>query len=252
MKHKTLIKNIILLLLATATLVLGAVLPGVVAAWQDEGHGVSFAPISAVELELRQDGLTLGERIAILSDPSTTTEIPEGMAERTSEEILDLAAEQLMAYQKAGLILSPDLDVHTQTFSCVPWMAIYYGDVTRNCVYWALRIQFDGEEMPLYLTIDDETGIILAIQYEDSKTGYYLDGETDYFDPEISMDTLREVYLAELGEEFTEHEPSYVETEALGAPYGQYCQLSWGETLYGECRIAFDMWHYGFRISLVS
>lgn len=234
--------NILLILLLTlGMLAAGAFLPQIVAAVQDSRPQEGHAPVQGVELELRVDYLSVMDRIAILSN-TNAVEIPEEMASRSLDEILDLAAEIVAQYQNAGLITAPDIDVHSQLMGYSVWLSVFQGDTTVSSIHWNLQILFDEEEAPLLMSINDETGALLRITYDYSKESY--------FDPDISMEVLSTLYLAGLGEDFSEYSPAGLEVYTdNGKIIGQNWAAFWEDEVYGSYGVSFDTRQYGFSVS---
>lgn len=243
-------KTAALVLLSFAVLVLGALLPGILADIQEQSYAPGFAAMNSVELQLRSDGnISLKDAISLVCNSTNTVEVGEEMTTRTAAEVMDLAEELLQPYLELGLIIAPGLDVRSQTYSCVPNLVVSEGEAASSVIFWQVLILFDEEEPALRLAIEDQTGALAALDYHYSKTDYVYSGVT-YFVPDATLETLCKIYLDGLGEEFTEYTPTVAQTytDADGVT-AQHWNFSW-EGTFGPAGISFDVWPYGISISL--
>lgn len=235
-------KSPLVLALTAGLILLCACLPQLAAALADGRPESGYAPLKAVEFTLRGGGDMLS-KIAIQYHANQSIEIAEELATHTIDEMLDFAAEALLPYQEAGIILTPDLDVHRQLISYTPFMVAADGaEGTRSNVLWTLRILFDEEEPILWMTMDDETGKIIFMSYEYSKEAW--------FDKYSSLEKLVELYFSGLGEDVpTIDAPNLSNKHQDGEIVGQHWVHYWVDEDLGDCGIIFYLYRYGFYIS---
>lgn len=239
-------KTPLLVLLTIAVLVLGALLPGILANIHEGSYEPGFAAMNSVELQLRSHGsISLKDAISLVANSTNAVEVDEAMTTRTKEEILDLTGELLQPYLDREVILAPGLDVPAQAYSCIPSLSVSSGDSAGSTVFWTVLILFDEEEPALQVAIEDRSGAIIALGYNYSKAG--IDGK-DYLVPDETLKALCEIYLAGLGEEFSGYTPTVTEsyTDADGVT-AQHWNISW-ESAYGPAGIGFDVWEHGCSI----
>ena len=244
-------KTVLVVLLCIAILVLGAMLPMFLADIHERRFAPGFAAMSSVELQLRDSSaLGLKDKFSLVSNSTNTLEVNEEVASRTAGEILELAESQLQPYLDANLILAPDLDVSSQAYFCQPYLTVSEGEMVVSVVVWQVLIQFDEEEYPLVLAIDDQTGVLVSLDYRYSKTDLYDMGE-DYFVPDQNIDALIEIFLSGLGEEFTEYMSAAGNHKYSGGTgtNGQSWTISW-EGDFGLVGLEFHAWPYGLNVDI--
>lgn len=244
-------KTALLILLTITVVVLGALLPGILADIHESRFEAGFADIRSVELQLRSDGNhSLKDAISLVCNSINTLAVSENVTVRTEDEILDLAEQLLRPYLDQGLILASGLDVHSQTYSCIPYLTVSEGEAAASVVFWEVLILFDEEEPALRLGIEDQTGALVVLDYHSSKTDYIYTG-VEYFTPDETMEKLCKTYLEGLGSEFDSFTPEKdTETNtSSGGVYAQHWNISW-EGEFGPAGIGFDAWPYGVTISL--
>lgn len=240
-KRKTL-----LLLLTALILILGALMPGLLARIHEGSYKPDYAAMNSVELQLRGAQASLKETMSVISNSTNTLEVSESMATRSAGEVLELAEELLQPYVDAGLIPVPDLNIAKQAYSCKPFLTVFEGEMAASVVAWQVLIQFDEEEPALVLGIDDRSGALMVLDYTSSKLEFY----PSYFIPDETMETLSELYLSGLGDEFTQKFPEVVNTYTEdGGIRAQHGRIDW-ETEFGPAGISFDVWPYGVTVSL--
>ena len=234
-----------LLLLTALVLILGALMPGLTAWLHERSYQPDYAAMNSVELKLRGQQASLKERLSVISNSNNTLEVSETTATRSAGEVLELAEELLQPYVNAGLIPVPDLDVGKQAYSCKPYLTVFEGEPVASVIAWQVLILFDEEEPALVLGIDDETGALVVLDFQSSK----LEFTPSYFVPDETMQTLSELYLSGLGEEFSQEYPTLVDSYTKGGVRAQHWTINW-ETEFGPAGISFDVWPYGVTVSL--
>ena len=242
-------KTGLVVLLCAVLLILGAMLPGILADIHESRYAPGYAAMNSVELQLR-DSSTLGlkDKFSLVSNSTNTLEVNEEVASHTAGEILELVESQLQPYLDANLILAPDLDVSTQAYFCQPYLTVSEGETVVSVVVWQVRIQFDEEEYPLVLAIDDQTGALMSLDYRYSKTDLYDMGE-EYFVPDQNIDALIDIFLSGLGDEFSEYMPDVGDNKYSGGTgtNGQSWRISW-EGDFGPVGLELRAWPYGIDV----
>ena len=237
--------NYLLLLLTALILILGALMPGLMARIHEDSYKPDYAAMNSVELHLQGAQTSLKETISVISNSTNTLEVSESMATRSAGEVLEMAEELVQPYVDAGLIPVPDLNIAKQAYSCKPYLTVFEGEMVASVIAWQILIQFDEEEPALVLGIDDQSGVLMVLDYQSSK----LEFTPTYFVPDVTMQTLSELYLSGLGEEFLQEFPTAVDSYTKGDVRAQHWTIDW-ETEFGPAGISFDVWPYGVTVSL--
>lgn len=237
-------KKTLVLALTAGLILLCACLPKLAAFLADGRRESGYAPLRAVEFTL-QGGADIREKIAVQCHSNQTLEIAEALASHTIDEMLDFAAEALEPYREAGIMLTSNLDVHSQILSYTPFMVVMEGpEGTRSNILWTLRILFDEEEPTLWLTMDDETGKIICMSYEFSKEAW--------FDPYESMENLVEIYFSGLDVGIPEIDAPNLKSRYWdGKIVEQVWNYYWTDEELGECGIEFHLFEYRLEINLM-
>ena len=148
----------------------------------------------------------------------------------TVEEVQEAAIEALSPYIKAELICC---DVSLLDFGCEP--KVIYSDIfpEEYNIYW--DVWFYGSVDDVYhnvsLTLDDETGMLVLINYNHNPTGDEYSGEVVY-QPEKAQ-IFAEIFFDGLGEALL--------GEFLGCEDTGYSLLwRWGDAKDGEYSIEFN------------
>lgn len=230
------------LLLCAVVLFLGARLPKSVAAVQDhvDINQVRYAPISEVHLEF-DDSLTIKEKLAVKENANSNVPVPAKLCSRTQENILTLAQEALEEYVEAGL-LPFDVDVRGQMSDCRAFLAYdYYAE--SSFVFWDLVLS-DSEwsDWVILLTIDDETGTILSIQFGSNPDPIYA------LPLDEKLETFCTLYKENLGTEFSEYDEAYYKknTESTTDGRDMFVLLNWWDPDYGKVAVQLSLHEYGF------
>lgn len=231
-----------MLLLCAAALFVGARLPKSVAAVQDhvEINQVYYAPISEVHLQF-DDSLTIKEKLAVKANANTNVPVPAKLCSRTQDNILTLAQEALEEYVETGL-LPFDVDVRSQMSDCGAFLAYdYYAE--SSFIFWDLVLS-DSEwsDWVIFLTLDDETGTIITIQFGFNPDPIYA------LPLDEKLETFCTLYKENLGTEFSEFDETYYKknTESTSDGRDMFVWLRWWDTDYGDMAVQLTLHEYGF------
>ena len=166
------LKTLLVLMLTGLLFAFFAVLPRLTGAFYDDrlqGQSGS-APIQSVELELHDmDSDAPGYMLRKLALERSMTDVPitSQQASMTEEEVIAAAQAGMEIYVDAGIF---------EWFDCTyqgadPYFGLEPSDKSRHMIFWS--VVFTNENRPyqsLLLHIDDETGKIIYIKYEDDGT----------------------------------------------------------------------------------
>lgn len=236
--HK--LKTVLILLLTAALIAGGAVLPRIVSSATDEASigKEEISPIHSVELEVveteERESASMARKLILLQDmyvlPLTEEEASMGAAEAIAAA--EIAMEE---YTAAGIFQWFDVD----SVSAEPFIGIDPRDMDNYNIYWT--VYFDMGEEPygtLLLYIDDETGVVLHIEYN-RYDSFTMEGvwEANW----AVMDAFTDVYFRQLGmSEVADYfrSASLVDEGEIdgGVAYRRY---TIGDVDYGEIRIEF-------------
>lgn len=243
-------RAILMILLTVAVVILGALLPELLAQIQEGSMEPGYAAMNSVELTLRSgDSRYLKDAISLVSNSIHTLEVSEEVATRSREEILQLVPKLLQPYLDRNLILAPGLDVKEMTYSCLPYLTVSEGEAASSAVLWEVLILFDEEEPALRLGIEDQTGALVMLDFHSGKTEASISG-IDYFLPDETLRTLCSIYLDGLGSEFADQVPEDIQAHITSdGVYAQHWNFSW-EGAFGPAGISFDVWPNGITVSI--
>lgn len=235
-------KTFLILTLTAILIMLCSTLPYISAFIMDKHYEGGFAQVSPVQLQLRSS-VSMLDRLAIQSYSTRSIEISEELTAHSADDVMTFAALELERYRQAGIIEAPDLDVRKQTISCESFIVLADGvETAKSNIIWTLRILHDDEEPPLCVTIDDETGKLLCIQYEYTKGIQY--------DPDTALHTLVQLYFSGLGEEVPQVRSEDI-INTMDGPHGnQQWSYYWHDDALGISGIRFTLWEYGIVIDL--
>lgn len=242
-------KTLLAMVLALLIIILGALLPSLVGKLQDryDNGRISHAQISEIHLEFDNSGMTLREKLALLSGLTSTMQVSTDMTSHTSAEIWQIAMETAEIYRQAGLIPS-NLSAADVSY-CVPMMAYwaqYEGAAQiHSNIFWELSIADGaGGDNALTMVIDDRTGVVCTLSYQ-NVTAH----REETLRLSKALETLCSLALDELGEEFTEFDPkALVSAAGITENTSSYAaaDISWEDPTYGEVRLAFVVSEVGF------
>lgn len=224
------LKNLLILLITLGLLVLGANLPGLVAALQDSATAGSagYSDIQPVSLDLSGERRYLSpvEKLRLLGQYNNIP-ITAGQAAMTEDDVYATVIAQMDRYAAAGIFEWFEMTSQmAQPFLCVDPQ-----DPSRYNIFWTVTLVNEKEPFQsLIVDMDDETGTICAIRYDLYGT-YDVNGvwERSY----QVLDAVATVYLNGLGVLADRSE-----TEVAPAFY-EYLELD-GEVLCGRLAFADD------------
>lgn len=235
-------KTFLILTLTAILIMLCSTLPYISAFIMDKHYEGGFSQVSPVQLQLRSS-VSMLDRLAIQSYSTRSIEISEDLTAHSADDVMTIAARELERYLQAGIIAAPDLDVSKQTISCDSFIILADGtEASKSNIIWILRILHDDEEPPLCVTIDDETGKLLCIQYKYTK-GIQYDSDT-------ALHTLVQLYFSGLDEAVPDVKSEDIINTMDGTNSNQQWSYRWHDDTLGICGIRFTLWEYGIIIDL--
>lgn len=242
-------KTLLALVLSVLTVLLGALLPSLTGTLQDrlDSGRIGYAQVSEIHLEFDNSGMTLREKLALLSGLTSTMQVSTDMTAHTTAEIWQIAMETAEAYRQAGLI--PTKLSASDIAYCIPMMAYWAPNDSmsqiHSNIFWELSIADGaGGDNALTMMIDDRTGTVCTLSYQNV---------TVHRDQTVrlnkSLEILCTLALEELGAEFEEFDPKSLVTEA-GLPENSSsyaaADIAWEDPTHGEVRLAFVVSEVGF------
>ena len=242
-------KTLLVLLLCLLVLVLGAMLPGLVGRIQDSRNAgsVGNAALDPVRLEFDSSGMTLREKLGLLSSLTNSMQVSTDMTAHTTAEVWQIALETVERYRQAGLI--PTNLTAADIAYCIPIMAYWEqysgGAQIRSNIFWELSIaDGGGGGNALTMMIDDRTGTVCTLSYQNVTTH-----RTENTRLNKALEQLCTLALEELGEEFGEFDAGkLVEAAGVSESTSSYAaaDIAWDDPAYGEVRMAFVVSDVGF------
>ena len=171
-------------------LALGAVLPVLVTALQDHTvqNSIGYADSSAVVLDLStEQSLSTVEKLILLNQ-SNSYIISENETKMSASQALSCVQAHIAHYTDAELLPAMDDSQH----QIVP--AICIDDATQaHCVIWAVYLEYNNTDL-LTAIVDDETGIILSVDYQVFEQRF--DISTERY--KHKLEAFMEIYLSQL------------------------------------------------------
>lgn len=259
------LKSFLALLLATAVIVLGALLPKFIGERQDAANDnqLLFAPINDVRLEFTQEEITMSQTVAIQAYQAEAVEIPYGLTSLGKEKAEAAALAAMERYQQAGTLFQNITD-QGQFIYCQPVLmygATVSGSIAeqeeqrydssgnnrQSNIYWDIAYSNTSNDAGFYscyfhFIIDDRTGTVCSVDYSDGNHRYKQE------DMEFILASFCDSYLSELGEEFYWCDVEDIVANAKAPLDNSYLasDISWTDSVYGECRITFFVNENGF------
>lgn len=239
--HK--IRITILLLMTALLLAAGAVLPGIVAAVQEDGqmNEVGYSPIQSVELKLteEQESLPMLGKLSLFNDGGLYA-VSEDEAAMTREDVREAVERELAHYYEWEMIPYNWVD---SSFIATPYLAYGTDNDAMYSIFWEVAIYCDSENsFSLNLYVDDETGKILSLHFDSV-------WPLEIYDLQVYLDLFHQIYFESLG--MTES-AEYWENNGLvedisqnsgGIPAVRY---TFGDMIYGEVNVEFYVYSRGF------
>lgn len=184
-----------LILLTLGLLLLFACLPGIIAAVSDfqAGKRPACRDIRSVRLDISQDGpLSFQDKLSLLKD-AQVVDLDQSQATMTEAEVEEAVTVFLQNCESAGVI---EPFVPTR-LSMQPKLVYDYYDPSSYLVVWSVTILSKKEPNRfLLLDVDDETGVILSISYNVSRS-FPMEGVWER--NKAVMDRFVSLYFDQLG-----------------------------------------------------
>lgn len=239
----------VLILITIVLLAVGATLPAIAAAVQDQtivNHS-SFGDMESLKLDFSDPEVTpLLQKLALLRDGSFYTVSPDKTKIRQSE-VEQLVKEGLALYYQDELI---PYNWQKYEFSALPHLVYSNADQDTYAIFWVVDIRWPETEDYLSLYLDDETGLILYLHYGAAST-------LDVYTAQGYLNALSDVYFASTGlsdiladpEEFG---AEWIEFDDAGvyAKNDKYYVHTIHHPDYGVLEIQFWFYQNGFYTSI--
>lgn len=195
------LKIVLTLLLTLAALTAGAFLPQAVSGMADRAKmgETSTAPIQSLELEiLSEQQRESRDMLRLLSQCGNRSNYPilAEEAAMTEDEVYKAAVEGLQKYADAGIF-----DGFEPTFHAAePYLGLSKDDFSNYCRFWTVSfVKEDTSYESLFLHIDDESGKILLVNYENYEVYGGFNAATAYEYNHAVMEKFTDIYFSELG-----------------------------------------------------
>lgn len=239
----------VLILITIALLAVGATLPAIAAAVQDQtivNHS-SFRDMESLKLDFSDPEVTpLLQKLALLRDGSFYTVSPDKTKIRQSE-VEQLVKDGLALYYQNELI---PYNWQKYEFSALPHLVYSNADQDTYAIFWVVDIRWPETEDYLSLYLDDETGLILYMHYGTASA-------LDVYTAQGYLDALSDAYFASTGlsdiladpEEFG---AEWIEFDDAGvyAKNDKYYVHTIHHPDYGVLEIQFWLYQNGFYTSI--
>lgn len=181
----------VLILITIALLAVGASLPAIAAAVQDQtivNHS-SFGDMESLKLDFSDPEVTpLLQKLALIRDGSFYTVSPSKTKIRQSG-IEQLVKDGLALYYQDELI---PYNWDNYEFSSVPHLVYNDADKDTYAIFWVVSIHWPDSGDVLSLYVDDETGLILYLHYSTASA-------MDVYTAQGYLDVLSNAYFASTG-----------------------------------------------------
>lgn len=242
--HK--IRITILLLMMALLLTAGAVLPGIVAAVQDDEKAgeVGYSPIQSIELKLTEERETLPMlgKLSLLNEGLYS--ISEDEASMTQEDVREAVERELAPYYEWEMI---PYNWKDPTFIATPYLAYGAENDAMYCIFWEVAVYCDAENpFSLNLYVDDDTGKILWLHFDSGSS-------LEIYDQQSYLELFHQIYFDSLGmtesAQFWE-ENELVEDISQNSGAISAVRYTFGDMIYGEINIEFYVYSQGFYILL--
>lgn len=239
----------VLILITIALLAVGATLPAIAAAVQDQtivNHS-SFGDMESLKLDYSDpEVIPLLQKLALIRDGSFYTVSPDKTKIRQSE-VEQLVKEGLALYYQNELI---PYNWQKYEFSALPHLVYSNADQDTYAIFWVVDIRWPETEDYLSLYLDDETGLILYMHYGTASA-------LDVYTAQGYLDALSDAYFASTGlsdiladpEEFG---AEWIEFDDAGvyAKNDKYYVHTIHHPDYGVLEIQFWLYQNGFYTSI--
>ncbi len=234
------IGTVLLIVLCLAVIIGGAFLPRYVFSWQDSAaEKPGYAPISEVSLEVgNKNASSIRAKLALLDGAQRSMELPASLASLSERQVDTIIRNLINTCQGAGLLpgLSQTLtrgQIHTQ-----PYLVRWSDSESQGSIFWHVNVELDPSYgRTLFLILDDETGTVCLMEYNDSS----WDPDSPAVSQIHRLEALCRIYLEGLGSEFSQYDPAALVKTAYTPTEGDSLAttLSWADILYGEVTLQF-------------
>ncbi len=233
-------RTVILVLAALGVLLAAALLPELVAARQDREdlNQVMFENIEGIRLEFDQESaLTIRQTISLVTNSSSTVNIPVELASRRQEKVETIARNMADRFFQAGILFQDPAEY----ILLYCYTELVYGPNNQNCIFWTIGLGPEDGSQSLSFFVDDRTGTVCSLEFHSARNLYGKDQMT------LILDRFIRQYLTGLGEEFVDVDVSLLLKQAQMPQDGSYLatEMSWEEG-YGRCDLTFFVNERGF------
>ena len=236
----------LLILMTIALLIVGAALPAIASALQDQTivNRSGFGEMESLKLDFSDpEAAPLLQKLALLRDGRFYTVSPSKTRIRQSE-IEELVKGGLTLYYQDELI---PYNWNDYEFSAVPHLVYNDADKDTYAILWVVSIHWSDTGDNLSLYVDDETGLILYLHYSSA-------GALDVYTAQGYLDALSNAFFASTGISDIWAEPSAFGAEwvmfddaGLYAKGDEYYVYSIYHPDYGVLEIQFWLYQNGFH-----
>lgn len=182
----------VLVLITIALLVVGASLPAIAAAVQDQTvvNHAAFGEMESLKLDFSgtESVAPLLQKLALVRDGSFYTVSPS-KTNIGQSEIEQVVKDGLALYYDAELI---PYNWDNYEFSAAPYLVYNDADKDTYAILWEVSIHWPDTKDNLSLYVDDETGLILWIHYDTTSA-------LDVYTAQGYLDVLSNAYFASTG-----------------------------------------------------
>lgn len=232
------IKNLCVLLLTAAIIVVAAQLPKITAILQDStgNQQVQYGEINSIQLDMRKQLTTIG-KLSLMPYLDSWIEISEADASMPMSEVNSVVTKAFEPYYAAGLMVP--MEKAYSEFR--PQVVQNPDDPEIYTIIWTGQIVQDTEPYPMIeIGIDDETGAILYINYN---AGYFLYDEAELLN---NIYLFSEIYFNALG--ITNYR-DYIQDEIFYGDNVNGITYTIDDAEYGKITMNFESFGSGFHIS---
>ena len=245
------LKILLLILLTVALLIAGANLPRIIAAVQDGNmvNHFSFGEMDSISLDFSEPDAgepetssSLLEKLALIRDGSFY-DIPPDNYTISQSDIEEIVKAGLAPYYDVNLIPEDWRDCEV---SALPYMVYSSTPISNYGILWVVTIHWpqSGDNLELY--VDDETGRILYLHYNTTRSldlytdrGYLIGLSNAYFTSTGISEILE--YPEAFGVEWVEFDDS-----GLNAKGNKFYSYSFYHPDYASISIQFWLYDDGF------
>lgn len=187
----------LLLLLTVLLLISFAFLPILAGILQDSGveRTVSHRPLHSIAPYISENGsgLLVSDKLKILQESEISSIVP-AMASMTEEQVRAAVEAGIQPYVETGIMRS----FEAWEFHATPYVAISWQDAAHWFLYWEVSLVdvSDENQQSLNVTLDDETGKFLMLQYFD----FYAKEDLQLWDENcLPLNQFAQIWLEQAG-----------------------------------------------------